>query len=234
MSGPFVMFGSAHLAALLLGFGAPLGLAAMARSRRRLDRPIRLGLALLLAGGLLGWYGLLWARGWLGPGNALPLNLCDWAALVLILALVKPGQRSYELGYFWGLGGTLQGLLTPDIAHGFPDPRFLFFFIEHAGIVAAVLYLTLGTGLRPAPASIPRVLAATLFYAAVAGTTDLLLGTNYGFLIAKPANASLMDFLAPWPWYLPELAVLGIASAFFYYAPFYLLDRVRGAAASSA
>ena len=93
--------------------------------------------------------------------------------------------------------------MTPDIGRGFPDPQFILFFINHGGIIAALLYLTLGTGLRPVPASLPRVVIfASFAYAGVAGAADFLLGTNYGFLRAKPANASILDFLSPWPWYI--------------------------------
>src|SRR5262249_18276178 len=146
-----------------------------------------------------------------------------------ILALLRPRQRSYELGYFWGLGGTVQGLATPDIRYEFPDAQFIFFFIEHGGIVAALLYLTLGTGIRPTWASLPRVIFASLVYAAVAGAADWLLGVDYGFLRAKPANVSLLSLLSDWPWYIPELVLIGALSAVFYYLPFALTDWVRQA-----
>ena len=135
-------------------------------------------------------------------------------------------QFAYELGYFWGLGGTLQGLITPEVTYNFPDPQFIFFFINHAGIVAALLYLSF-MGLRPVPASLPRVVAATLSYVAAAGLADFWLGTNYGFLAAKPSTASIMDFLAPWPWYIPELVLIGILSLLIYYTPFWVMDLRR-------
>jgi hypothetical integral membrane protein (TIGR02206 family) len=223
----FILFGPAHLTALALAVVVPLLLAAVVRRAPRLDGAIRFGLALLLGGGWLAWYALFAARGWLTLGNALPLNLCDWAAAALIVALLHPRRRIYELGYFWGLGGTVQGLVTPDIGRGFPDPQFIFFFINHGGIIASLLYLTLGTGLRPVPASLPRVVFASFAYAGVAAAADFLLGTNYGFLRAKPANASILDFLSPWPWYIPELVLIGFASALLYYAPFFIADRLR-------
>jgi hypothetical integral membrane protein (TIGR02206 family) len=224
----FVLFGHAHLAMLALAFLAPVLLWAASRRLRQLDRPIHWAFALLLAGGWLCWYALFASRGWLTLGNGLPLNLCDWAALALIVTLIRPNQFAYELGYFWGLGGSLQGLITPDIAYGFPDPQFIFFFINHAGIIAALLYLTF-TGMRPVLASLPRVAAATIGYALVAGTLDLLLGVNYGFLAAKPGIASVMDFLSPWPWYIPELVGVGLLSLLVYYAPFWALDARRKA-----
>ena len=215
----FVMFGSSHLMMLVLAALAPILLALVVRQRPVLDHSIRLSLAALLLGGWLCWYALFWARGWLSLDNGLPLNLCDWAAMILIVALITKQQFAYELGYFWGLGGSLQGLLTPDIAYDFPDPQFIFFAVNHAGIITTLLYLTF-TGLRPRLAVLPWVAAASVFYALVAAAADYALHVNYGFLAHKPVNASVMDFLSPWPWYIPELVGIGILSLLIYYAPF--------------
>jgi hypothetical integral membrane protein (TIGR02206 family) len=216
---PFVMFGPAHQAMLALAVLAPLLLAFAARRWPALDRPVRFILAALLFGGWICWYLLFWRRGWLTLANGLPLNLCDWAAVALIVALLTKRPFAYELGYFWGLGGSLQGLITPDIAYDFPDPQFIFFAINHAGIITALLYLTF-TGMRPRLAALPKVVGATLGYALVAGLADAAFHINYGFLAAKPSNASVMDFLSPWPWYIPELVAIGIASLLIYYLPF--------------
>jgi len=206
----------------------PLSLAAGHRLRGMpTDKTVRVSLAAFLVTGWVCWFILFAQRGWLDIGNALPLNLCDWALTALVIALLTKNQFAYELGYFWGLGGTLQGMITPDVAYDFPDPQFLFFFVEHGGIIAALLYLTLGTALRPRPVSLAHVAAATLFYAATAGVADWLLGTNYGFLRAKPPGTTLLSFLSPWPWYIPELVAAGILSLTIYYLPFALADWSR-------
>lgn len=227
MSPSFVLFGPAHLGALALAFLFPLAAASAARGRLARDRGVRGFLAALLLGEWIAFYLVFWARGWLDMSNGLPLSLCDWAEAALIVALLSRNQFAYELGYFWGLSGTLQGLLTPDLAYGFPDVRFLLFMANHAGIIAALLYLTWGTGLRPVPASLPRVIVASFAYPLVAGAFDYALGANYGYLHDKGAHVSLLTLLAPWPWYIGELVLIGFVSIAIYYAPFFLVDVFR-------
>jgi hypothetical integral membrane protein (TIGR02206 family) len=224
---PFILFGPAHLIALALGFAVPLVLAIWVRKSPRQDCAVRIILAALLIAGWLGWYVMLWARGWLAPGNEFPLNLCDWAQAALIVALLSRNQRAYELGYFWGLGGTLQGVITPDVGRGFPDIQFLLFMLDHMGLIAALLYLTLGTGLRPVPGSLVPVIGVTLLYVVLAGVADYALGTNYGFLHDKGDHVSLLTWLAPWPWYIGELVLIGLASIAVYYAPFFVADLLK-------
>jgi hypothetical integral membrane protein (TIGR02206 family) len=227
---PFVPFGPPHLTAIALTMLVPLALALLARHEhmgRRADRVARGVLAAFLLLGWLGWWGLSAARGALTLDNGLPMNLCDWAEIALIVALLTRHQFAYELGYFWGLGGTLQGVLTPPLYWDFPDPQFIFFFIQHGGVVASLLYLTLGTRLRPTWRSLPRVIAATFGYLAAAGLADWLLGGNYGFLRAKPAGQNLLTLMSPWPWYIPELVVAGLLFVLLYYAPFALADFLK-------
>lgn len=227
MGPPFVLFGPAHLVTLSLAILFPLAAGAITRGHPARDKMVRWFLAALLVGEWIAFYLVFWREGWLRLQNDLPLSLCDWAQAVLIVALIKPNLRAYELGYFWGLAGTLQGLITPDLAYGFPDVRFFLFMANHAGIIAALLYLTLGTGLRPIPESLPRVIVASLIYPLVAGAADYLLGANYGFLHDKGGHVSLLTLLAPWPWYIGELVLIGLLSIAIYYAPFFLFDVLR-------
>jgi hypothetical integral membrane protein (TIGR02206 family) len=93
--------------------------------------------------------------------------------------------------------------------------------------VTSVLYLTFALRMRPVKGSILRVAQWTIGYVAVAGAADWLLGTNYGFLRAKPQAATLFDAMAPWPWYIAESFVIAIAAMLVLYAPFWLADRLK-------
>jgi hypothetical integral membrane protein (TIGR02206 family) len=223
----FVMFGASHLVALALTLAVPLALALLVR-RKPWDRPVRWALAAVLLLGWIGWYVADARDGLLHLDNGLPLNLCDWAEAALIVALLTRSVVAYELGYFWGLGGTLQGVLTPTIYWDWPSLQFVFFFLQHSGVVAVLLYLTLGTRLRPRWLSLGRVVAASFVYLGAVALADWALGVNYGFLRAKPLTASLFDMLSPWPWYIPELVAIGFGFVLVYYLPFALADAWRG------
>src|SRR5262249_6371473 len=127
----------------------PMAFASVGRGRASIDLAIRRVFAGALIATWIAWYVLFIERHWLSLGNALPMNLCDWATIAVIAACLTRAQRAYELAYFWSLAGTLQGLVTPDVNYPFPEPQFIVFMAGHALIIAAVLYLTFGTGLRP-------------------------------------------------------------------------------------
>jgi hypothetical integral membrane protein (TIGR02206 family) len=228
VSAPFALFGPSHLIALAASFVLPAAVAAAFRpfAHPKADRALRWSMAALMTANWFAWMLLLYLKGWLGPGNEFPLNLCDWATVATVATLIYPNQRSYELAYFWALAGTLQGMITPDVQYDFPDIEFVLFFVFHSGIIASVLYMTFGLGWRPHRASLPRVIFWSLFYAAVAGLFDWLLGANYGFLRAKPAFATVFNFMPDWPWYIPLLVALGLLSTLVYYAPFFIRDWI--------
>jgi hypothetical integral membrane protein (TIGR02206 family) len=227
---PFVLFHQSHVIVLALTVLVPVVLALLVRRAKSttLEKAICWIFALIIAGTWGAWFVVFSKMGWLDLGNVLPMDLCSWAAIATIVTLVLyPHQKSYELAYFWALAGTTQGLLRPGIPYDFPEFRFLEFSLFHGGIIAAVLFLTLGLKLRPYPASLRRVFIWSLIYMAVAGLADWALKVDYGFLRAKPIYPSLFDLMPAWPWYLPVLMGLGILSMLVFYAPFFIADLVR-------
>ncbi len=156
------------------------------------------------------------------------MHLCDWAMFAVLFALLRGGQAAYELAYFWGLSGTVQAILTPDTAEHFPNPFFISFFVSHCGIVISVLFMTWGIGKRPRPGSVWRAMGWSQVYLACAGTVNWLAGTNFGYLAAKPAHASLLDVFAPWPWYVLELEAAALFMYGVFYAPFWIGNLRRG------
>jgi hypothetical integral membrane protein (TIGR02206 family) len=169
-------------------------------------------LAVILAADALVFMATPVVNGQWSVRTSLPLALCDVALVVAAIACWWPGWAlAVELTYFWGLAGTLQAVITPDLGVGFPDVVFFEFVVGHIGIVVAALYLVVGLRRIPRAGSVTRVFAITVGYAALIGLFDWLTGSNYMFLAAPPQNVSLLSVLGPWPWYI--LSATGVALA---------------------
>lgn len=218
----FEAYGTSHWVVLLLTVAVPALLIAWSRRdpTGRVERSVRLGLILLLAGNLAALLAIGWARGQRDWMDFLPMHLCDWLAFIVLAALWTKRQTLFELAYFWGLAGTSQGVLTPDLDYGFPHPYFFTFHIGHSGLLTAVAFLALAGGLRPHPRSILRAWLWLQVYLVCAGLVNLLLDENFGYLCAKPDNPSLLDHLGPWPWYLLVLEVLALLLFTLAYLPY--------------
>lgn len=224
---PFQVYGLPHLAVLVL---VPLTLVFLIRrARRDPDSRQTRTQNLVLAGVLLALFPIAlllgWTQGWLTLENAMPCQLCDVTAGCAAVALITRRQRWAEIVWFWGIAGTLNGLITPTLTDEFPDPAFFLFFALHGGVVIAAIYLVFGLGLKPQRGAVWRALGWAQVFLATAGLVNLIAGTNYGYLRAKPKVASLLDALGPWPWYI--LALQGVAVVFFglLYLPFYRRNR---------
>ena len=84
----------------------------------------------------------------------------------------------------------------------FPHYQFLGFWAIHLLVVWAAVYLTWGRRMRPQWRSYRIAILVTLMWAAFTFTFNSIAGTDYGFLNEKPATASLLDLLGPWPVYI--------------------------------
>src|SRR6195256_6786351 len=218
----FHAWSPSHLTVIFLTIGLPFVLALIVhRTKSRfLERSICFAISALLLTNYVAY--LIVARnfGVTHWYRALPLQLCDWAMAVILVRLWTGNRRWLEVAYFWGIGGTLQAIITPNLAFGFPDLRFISFFVAHSGIIIGIVFLMLIYGFRPRAVGILRTFAWTELYFVVAFTFDLLTGENYGFLLHKPEAASLLNVLSDWR---------ALYSLQFHFLPFLFFFALYGA-----
>jgi len=227
---PFQPYGLPHLTVIFLTIVLPFALAAIVRRTKspRIERGIVGLLSAVLALNYVGYLIFVRSHGIVSWQQMLPLQLCDWGMIVVIVAMWTGNQRWFEVAYFWGIGGTLQAVVTPNLRFGFPDWRFISFFTSHCGIIIGVVFLMLTQKYRPYPRSILRTFLWSEFYFVVTLIADELTGFNYGFLLHKPEAFSILSFLSDsHPLYL--LQMHGVALLFFLglYAPFAVVDLIR-------
>lgn len=211
ISDDFHIFDIAHLITLvvLTGFCSFLawGTGGMKDSGRKW---VGRSIGLLLIGYAVFFYvhqGMAQALSW---EYSLPLEFCSLVQIACILALFGSNRLMHEITYFWGMGGILQALVTPDLGRGFPSWDFILFFWSHGAILLGIVFIIAAQGFRPRRNSVARMMIALNLYAIAVGTINYIMDWNYGYLCRKPAVPSLLDFLGPWPWYLLSLEVISL------------------------
>jgi len=153
-------------------------------------------------------------------GFSLPLYICDVAAFVGAAALVTRQRTLAEITWFWGLAGTVQGLVTPDHPIYFPSYDWLEFYTDHIGVILAALWLVVGLGLHPRPRAAVRVIAITALFFALVGVVDVLTGGDYDYLHDRHPPG-LLGLLGPWPWYIAGATGVALLSILILDLPFW-------------
>jgi len=161
------------------------------------------------------------ANGTWSPTTSLPLALCNLGVVVAAAACWWRLAVLVELTYFWGLAGTLQGVLTPDLNVGFPHLVFFQYVAGHLGVVMAALFLVVGMRIVPRSGSVVRVFAITAAYSLVVGLVDAATGANYMFFRRPPGEWTLLRILGPWPWYILSEAGVALVVLTLLDAPFW-------------
>jgi hypothetical integral membrane protein (TIGR02206 family) len=233
MPNGFHLFGATHVAILV---SVPLLAGLLAAAQRKFlagSRGIRLGLAMvLLVDGAL-YYGHFALLGQPLFPDHMPLELCDAALFLIVIALLTLNRTVFDLAYYGVMAGATMSLLTPNLAEPFPSFITVQYFVNHGLMVTAALYLVWSGQARPRPGSVGRAMLALNVYTAFVCAFDFLFKTDYMFLRAKPNADTLLSILGPWPWYI--VACEGVALVLFLllYLPFRWTPANQPAAVTS-
>ena len=164
----------------------------------------------------------------------LPLQLCRFSNLAIVLVMVWRKQWWYEILYFWALAAMLQATITPDLQHEYPHFLYFRYWVGHPGMILAIVYATVVYGMRPRAVHIFKAMIALNVFLLLAATVNSLLDTNYFYIRAKPATPSILDHLGPWPWYIIGAEFLALLHFSIAYLPWWIIDRRRRHATASA
>ncbi|MCQ2366924.1 MAG: TIGR02206 family membrane protein, partial [Akkermansia sp.] len=123
------------------------------------------------------------------------------------------------LVYFAVLTASIQALITPAMADGYPSLPFFIFFISHGLLMVVALAVPVLIGWRARGYDDLRTLALMNLYVVLIIPVNIWLGTNYGYTQGAPLPGTILDYLGPAPWYylwaeLPALAVFRILMLF--------------------
>lgn len=155
----------------------------------------------------------------------LPLYLCSLIALLIPVFSYYRKYWMFEILVFWIIAGTSQGVLTPDIAIGFPSLDYFRYWIVHLGLLSIIFYAIFVFEMTPKFKSIFKSFFALQLYVVFMVILNFLLDANYFYLNQKPESASLLDYFGAWPYYIITTQLIVIPLFIIIYLGFYLFSK---------
>jgi hypothetical integral membrane protein (TIGR02206 family) len=223
---PFELFSVSHVAAMIVSFGCMIGLYVLRNRISCRGKGVLkwlLVVLLVLSEALFQiWYFI--NDHWDVAIN-LPFQLCSISLYLCAVMLITKNYRIFEISFFASMIGAFIAIVTPELFFGFPHFRYFQFFLVHLAIVLSCLYMVWIEGFTLTFRSMVRAFIALNLIAVIVFMVNRLVGANYMFLSHKPYNASPIDYLGEYPFYL--LALEGVALILFslLYLPFYLFKN---------
>src|SRR5436305_3998616 len=126
------LFGPLHFSILAAIVTVAAVLVLLCRRKILRLESLRWTLGLVLAANELVWWSYRYSREGIHVGN-LPLQLCDAAVWLSVIACLTFTPVIVEFAWFVGLAGAAMALLTPNLISPWPTYPAIYFFIAHGG-----------------------------------------------------------------------------------------------------
>lgn len=208
----FEAFGAFHAAVVGVCVLVMAGMCVVGLRLRRLDRRDGGGrerrFGLVVGWSIVGWqvFATIWRvlPGQWDLNESLPMHLCRWTAWIAPVCLIagrRAGWRwSRSLSFFWGLGLSVQGFITPMWDHGAAGMAFWLYWVGHLQIVGTAVYDLVVRRYEPTRWDLRFAVAAGVVYVLLTVGLNLALGTNYSYLGSWDYDrASVVDRLGDFP-----------------------------------
>ena len=149
------------------------------------------------------------SRGWFISSD-LPLHMCGFSVFATSWALITKDQRAFELSYFWGFGGALQAILTPDPT-SIENHFYLFsFMVSHGLIILNVLYLIFVYKMILTKGALLRTIITTNILLVGIAIINWILDANYFYLFEPPPVENPLIMAREFPLYFVNMEVVAI------------------------
>lgn len=213
---------SAEHFVLLIGFVTlvPLFFRVMASYPEETQRRVLLGLAVLLSLSQLMKIPLNLYAGTFDVAKDIPLHLCNYLPFVLVWMYTTKNRKVWATIFFWIVLGTSQANLTPSVEFSLFHYDAIRYWMVHLGLVLLALYPAVAWKWDLHKEDIYSTVIWLNVAAAIVFGFNLLLGTNYMYLMAKPPGTTFYSILPPWPAYILVLEVILVTWSLLVYALF--------------
>ncbi|MEQ9307994.1 MAG: TIGR02206 family membrane protein [Balneolaceae bacterium] len=140
--------------------------------------------------------------------SSLPFHMCSFLPFLLAWMYYTKSREVWGVIFFWSILGAAQANFTPGVKFSLFYYEALRFWLVHLFIIPLALFPAIIWKWELKIKDVWRTLIALNGTALAMYFINLVLGSNYMYVIGKPPNASFFDLLPEWPIYILVLEVV--------------------------
>ena len=139
----------------------------------------------------------------------LPLHLCNISYFICILVLLNKKKWMYEWTLLLALPSALNAIITPELIWGSSKWHIFEYYFMHGSLILVPLYLMFVMNYKLRILSWWKTFLRAQIVVVIVFSLNLILGTNYMFLLSKPlVNNPLI--VGDWPFYILFVQLIGL------------------------
>jgi hypothetical integral membrane protein (TIGR02206 family) len=155
----------------------------------------------------------------------IPLHLCNFLPFVLIWVYIKQSRMVWGTVFFWIVLGVSQANFTPSVEFSLFHYDAVRYWMVHLGLVLLALYPAIIWGWELKKSDIYRTIIWLNVAAGIVFGLNLLLNSNYMYVMDKPPGTTFFSILPPWPAYILVLEGIIIVWSVMVYGLFRWLKK---------
>ena len=138
----------------------------------------------------------------------LPLHLCNISYFICILVLLNKKQWMYEWTLLLAMPSALNALITPELIWGSSNWHIFEYYFMHGSLIFVPLYLMFVMNYKLRIFSWWKTFLRAQIVFVIVFSLNLLLDTNYMFLLSKPLVDNPL-VIGDWPFYILFVQLIG-------------------------
>lgn len=140
--------------------------------------------------------------------SSLPFHMCSFLPFLLAGMYYTKSREVWGIIFFWSILGAAQANFTPGVKFSLFHYEALRFWLVHLFIIPLALFPAFIWKWELKLKDIWRTLIALNATALGMYFINLMLGSNYMYVMGRPPKASFFDVLPEWPIYILVLEVI--------------------------
>ncbi len=159
--------------------------------------------------------------------NDIPLHLCNFLPFIMVWVYYSKSKVVWATTFFWVILGVSQANFTPSVEFSLFHYDAIRYWLVHLGLVLLALYPAIAWKWTLELKDVFRTVLALNGIAIIIYGLNLILDSNYMYLMGKPPGTTFFNILPEWPYYILILEVILLVWSLLLWSVFRLINRSR-------